>query len=150
MNISQLALWLKTKARKWYKRVLYHFTDLALVNAFILHKQTTSMPLYEFKQEVALALMYGDAFSDPTTIGQVILRQAALSYNANGDPVAADVIDAVRLDGVNHLPENVAERARLCKVSGCKGRSTIWCTKCKVYLCVKKGQSCFFRFHNQI
>ncbi len=47
---------MKSKAVKWYKRVLYHFLELALVNSFILNKATTSMPLYKFKVDVALAL----------------------------------------------------------------------------------------------
>ena len=29
---------IRTKAIKWYKRVLYHFIDLSLVNSYILNK----------------------------------------------------------------------------------------------------------------
>jgi hypothetical protein len=51
---------IKTKSVKWYKRVLYHFLDLTLVNAYILYKQTTKQPLFKFKIDVALALMYAE------------------------------------------------------------------------------------------
>jgi hypothetical protein len=138
---------MKTKAVKWYKRVLYHFLDLALVNSFILNKATTSMPLYEFKVDVALALMYGDQFGDPGDIQAVLLRQAAIERAENGDPVAGEVCEAVRLDMVGHFPENVALRGRRCKMPGCDKRSTVWCTKCRVYLCLKKGSTCYELFH---
>ena len=140
---------IKTKARKWYKRVLYHFTDLSLVNAFILNKVNSKMPLYEFKLEVALALMYGEHFGNPMAVGEAILRQVAIRHAENGDPIAEDVGDAVRLDGLNHLPENVAQRGRFCEMQDCKQRSTVWCIKCRVYLCLKKGKNCFVAFHTE-
>ena len=68
---------MKTKARKWYKRVLYHFTDLCVVNAYILNKEQSQDPLYQFKLNVALSLMYGEHFGNPMDIGEIILRQAA-------------------------------------------------------------------------
>ena len=141
---------MKTKARKWYKRVLYHFTDLCVVNAYILNKEQSQDPLYQFKLNVALSLMYGEHFGNPMDIGEIILRQAANRQAENGDPIAEDVVDAVRLDGTNHLPESVANRGRFCKVRGCKQRSTVWCVKCRVYLCLKKERNCFMQFHTEI
>ena len=110
---------MKTRTRKWYKRVLYHFTDLCVVNAHILNNATTPSPpgpLYQFKLDVALSLMYGENFgpagqpTDPPGEEVNSLRQAAIRLAENGDPLAEDVADAVRLDGRNHLPENVAHR----------------------------------------
>jgi hypothetical protein len=55
---------IKTKSKKWYRRVLFHFLDLSLVNSYILFKEICSslnkkVPnLYEYKLDVALALMY--------------------------------------------------------------------------------------------
>ena len=37
-----------------------------------------------------------------------------------------------------------ASRGRTCKVQGCKKLSVIWCKKCRVYLCLKKGCQKFF------
>lgn len=130
--------------------MLYHFVDLALVNAYILAKATAGckgVPLYEFKVEVALALMYGDSFADPMSIGAQVLRLAATQYAENGDPVGGEVPDAVRLDGTNHIPENIAERGRTCKLPGCKKRTRFWCKKCRVYLCIKKDGNCYDLFH---
>jgi hypothetical protein len=140
---------MKTKAKKWYKRVLYHFMDLALINSFILYRATNEKaPLYEFKLDVAVSLMYGEVFSDPMTIGAVMLRQAASAQFAeNGDPVGGEVTDFIRYDGINHMPEVAAKIGRCCKVQGCKKRSSIWCKKCRVYLCLKKEQNCFELWH---
>jgi hypothetical protein len=70
--------WMKTKAKKWYRRVLYHFMDLALINSFILYRATNEKaPLYEFKLDVPVSLMHGEVFSDPMSIEAIMLRQAA-------------------------------------------------------------------------
>ena len=107
------------------------------------------MPLFEFKLEVALALMYGESFGDPSAQGELALMQVAREYAENGEPIAGVVRDAVRFDGFNHLPEIVSLKGRYCKVRGCEKRSTIWCSKCNVYLCLKKGQNCFVKFHTE-
>jgi hypothetical protein len=58
------------------ERVLYPFLDLALhvVNAYILFKEKSPIPLCNFKLEVALSVMYGENFNDPDVIGPIILR----------------------------------------------------------------------------
>jgi hypothetical protein len=139
---------IKTKSVKWYKRVLYHMLDLTLVNAYILYKQITKQPLFEFKLDVALALMYAERFGNPLAPGAVLLHQAALEYGKNGDPNPCEVQDAVRLDGVNHFPEVVSKRGRYCCIRGCEKRSSVWCQKCRVYLCLKREQNCFVYFHS--
>lgn len=135
--------------------MLYHFIDLSLVNSFILYKTTTPMVLYQFKMDVALGLMYGDVVENPEEIQAVMVENAvALTVSLHGDPVgAAEVVPAVRYDGINHLPSVAAKLGRCCKVVGCKSRSVVWCRKCRVYLCVKypkNGESlnCFEKFHS--
>ena len=67
---------IKTRSKKWYKRVLYHFIDLSLINAFILRKEVNGkLPLYEFKVTVASALMYSEILPDPQ--GRAALLLAA-------------------------------------------------------------------------
>ncbi len=138
---------IKTKARKWYQRVLYHFLDLTLVNTYILHKVLYTQPLYEFKIDVAVALMYAEGLGVPIDDGAVMLQQAALEFAKNGDPKPCEVRDAVRLDGYNHFPEVVSKRGRYCRVRGYEKRSSVWCKKCRVYLCLKREQNCFEYFH---
>lgn len=147
---------MKNKTPKWYKRILLHFTDLALINAFILRKaqqNSPTLPLYEFKLAVATALMHADNFSEPLSRAAVLLRDQGLvdaGRAGNGDPVGwPDPSDASRLDGSNHWPAFVANRPRTCRLRGCKQRSTVWCSKCRVYLCVKSKQNCFVLYHTE-
>jgi hypothetical protein len=71
---------------------LYHFLDLALVNSFILYKEKEQLPLFEFKLDVAVSLMYGEVFDSPMAIGAIMLRQAAVAgFAENGDPIGSEV-----------------------------------------------------------
>lgn len=139
---------IKTKSPKWYKRILYHFTDLALVNGFILRRGDGSLPLFQFKLDVALALMFAETFMQPLSSAAILLRREGQQEAKNGDPLGeASPPDAVRLDQQNHWPDNVAALPRRCKLLGCTGRSVTWCTKCRVYLCVRKNANCFVAYH---
>jgi len=141
---------LKTKSTKWYRRILFHFVDVSLVNSFIMCKEVfraPKMPLYVFKLEVATSLMYMGNLPEPLAPALVALQQVNKKAK-NGDPVGERTPpDEVRLDRIDHWPEAVAVRARCCRVKGCQQRSTFWCTKCKVYLCVKREKNCFAMFH---
>lgn len=143
----------KTKSPRWYKRVLLHFTDVAITNSFILRKHQTDnkkLPLYEYKLEVATSLMYAENFSEPLSRANLVLMAHGGKEATNGDLVAGpSPSDAVRLDGVQHWPEFAAKKARCCRLKGCQQRSTIWCSKCKVYLCVKSKKNCFILYHNE-
>jgi len=142
---------IKTRSKKWYKRILYHFTDLSLVNAFVLFKEAKdkpSMPLFQFKLSVALSLMYCEDLSEPLSRAAIQLATASLRKAANGDPISvADPEEAVRLDGYGHFPEVIAQQQRRCKVAGCLQRSVVWCSKCQVYLCLKRDRNCFLKYH---
>ena len=144
---------MKTKSKKWYKRVLYHFFDLCLVNAYILYKEKTVLPLYKFKLDVAISLMYGDIYENPVEIQEVMEELAEAAATApDGSPIgAAEVVDCIRYDRMNHFPESVAKKGRRCKIKECPKRSVIWCKKCRVYLCVKtetvRDMNCFELFH---
>ncbi len=141
---------IKTKSKKWYRRVLFHFLDLSLINSYILYKEicrdlNKKIPkLFEFKLEVALALMYG-AFGT----AERLPPPQPIRLAENGDPIGGDVSDAVRLDGFNHLPEFVANFSRRCKLPGCLLRTRLWCMKCHVYLCSTKDRNCFQAWHTE-
>lgn len=56
----------------------------------------------------------------------------------------------MRYDNIGHLPEvdkRVINSSTRCKLEGCRGKSTIYCLKCSVHLCVKPGKNCFKEFH---
>lgn len=56
--------------------------------------------------------------------------------------------DTERLDQISHFPEHSLIYTR-CKNFGCRERTTIFCTKCKIHLCFVKGRNCFKAFHEK-
>jgi hypothetical protein len=92
--------------------------------------------------------MYDERFNDPDTIrGKHREGRCSRPVCEERRPMWSEVVEFMRYDGVNHLPVHIANEGCRCKMPGCKKRSVIWCIKCKVYLCVKKGKSCFVEFH---
>ena len=124
--------------------------DVSLINAFVMCKairESPKLPLFEFKLDVAAALMYSENFAEPLSRAAAVFR-AVVPRAANGDPIGGPIpTDAIRFDGMNHWPEQAAKVPRCCRVAGCKLRSTYWCTKCNVYLCLKGKNLCFVNFH---
>lgn len=51
----------------------------------------------------------------------------------------------IRYDGIEHYPE--AKPFQRCKMEGCTSRSYVYCSKCKVSLCLKRNMNCFKAFH---
>ena len=145
---------IKTKSIKWYKRLLYHFIDLALINAYVLYKEVEKLPklaLYKFKLEVAMEMMFGGTLQNPTSPATLALLTEPQEFSKNVDPVGRRDHPPTdfRTSVGDHFPENVAKKQRCCKLPGCKRRSVIWCRKCKVYLCIKKEDNCFILYHTK-
>lgn len=55
----------------------------------------------------------------------------------------------VRYDQIGHYPESDIGKSSSfrCKLKGCGSRTTIFCIKCNVHLCVRTGKKCFKNFH---
>lgn len=62
---------------------------------------------------------------------------------------------SIRFDHIDHLPDFDKSDERLgyrCKLEGCGKQTTVFCTKCKVHLCIvpgksNRGRNCFKKFH---
>lgn len=52
----------------------------------------------------------------------------------------------VRRDDCGNWPSLQGDRQR-CKMPGCKGLTSLMCSKCKTYLCLTKNKNCFVSFH---
>jgi hypothetical protein len=168
-----LALYrMKMKGRKWYKRLFFHFVDLAVINAWTILRQTNSpqLKLVNFKMEVAVALIKGGLLLHPMAAARLSrgIRGAAGDVSGGGDaddeeeegdqsagsrvhdPQAAGRVNKfVRYDGMHHLPRKVAKLPKACRMELCKRRSRMFCVKCQVYLCVDEKSDCFLRFHQK-
>lgn len=142
------------KTKKWTLKVLIHFLDLAVVNAWRKYKidceankvpRKNVLPLLDFRMEVADAYL-----STPS-------RKRRLSEDESTEddqpPVTKKYIphrpsNAKRYDGYEHLPIfDQLSAPRSCRLETCKSRSKIRCIKCDVYLCLSRGKDCFRLYH---
>ncbi|KAA0711894.1 hypothetical protein E1301_Tti013496 [Triplophysa tibetana] len=130
------------KTRKWYRTFFYHFVDIAVVNAFILH------------QHVARS-------KNQKPMTQKEFREALVSELAGTGPVSAPGSDktAPKNDGQNnitkispnhsHLPKYISGDStfgrRLCKL--CHLKTPVKCVSCDVCLCFVAKRQCFTLWH---
>ncbi|KAM7282123.1 piggyBac transposable element-derived protein 3 [Ixodes scapularis] len=148
---------IKIRSRKWTLRVLFHFVDIAICNAWLEYlrdnegiPRTKLMDLMHFRLQVAEGLI--KAVPNARKRGRPSLEnldlQAAEATKVLKKPRMSRPCADSRYDCVDHWPEarNQAKPSR-CKLENCKGRSRIFCKKCAVPLCLTKERNCFFRFH---
>lgn len=133
------------KTKKWYKRVVFHLLDLAIVNSWLLYRATKglSKQLADYKLQIALGLMKAEQATEDAK-EQRKLGSTRLSNRAS------DIPGAVRYDGVNYMPVKISQpNAQRCKMPECKRKTHMQCKKCQVYLCIEVDgpTNCFKRFH---
>lgn len=59
--------------------------------------------------------------------------------------------DGIRYDCVGHWPEiDSKKNASRCKNETCTFKTHFFCSKCKVYLCIRQHRNCFRQFHTLI
>lgn len=157
--LDQLMEYYRTfiKTKKWTLKVLIHFVDLALVNAWRLYKndclangvpRNKTLTLLEFRLDVADGLVNKPEKrrrSVETDEEEDELPSNRKYRQANPPSVAK------RYDGYNHLPIfDEINAPRVCRYENCRSRSKIRCEKCNVYLCLSRGKNCFYTYHKKI
>ena len=63
---------------------------------------------------------------------------------------ASPVPQSIRFDTKNHLPDAADGKTgrKMCAV--CKASTNVYCTKCKVHLCMFSSRNCFIPFHTKV
>lgn len=54
-----------------------------------------------------------------------------------------------RTQGAAHLPEATIGIQKRRAMKKCKKKSTVYCIKCNVYLCLVDGRNCFRKYHTK-
>lgn len=132
------------KSKKWWHRIMWHFLDLTVVNAFIIYTTKSigsfkNLSLKDFRTAVALGLIGADP-------------QTPTNRNKNvGKPVnkfKVQVPPEIRFDKAAHLPIHGNKvRCALCSARENPHRTRWHCTTCKVGLCLNEKNNCFYNFH---
>ncbi|XP_057182270.1 piggyBac transposable element-derived protein 4-like [Triplophysa rosa] len=121
------------KTRKWYRTFFYHFVDIAVVNAFILH------------QHVARS-------KNQKPMTQKEFREALVSELAGICPVSApgpNYTNPKHSPNNSHMPKYVSSDStagrRRCKL--CHLKTPLKCVTCDVSLCFVTKRQCFIEWH---
>lgn len=142
---------IKMKSRKWYIRLFYHLLDMAIINSWVLYKQSNegkelkTLSLADFRTDLADSLCkYGPSGAHKR--GRPSKLETLLVTKKRRCPKHYVPSKVVRTDGRDHYEQRCNKKTR-CKLPGCKGFSRIQCSKCKVALCHTKERNCFLTFH---
>ncbi|CAK1586716.1 unnamed protein product [Parnassius mnemosyne] len=133
--LDQLMSYYRTfiKSKKWPLRMIFHESDLAVVQAFRdynIDNDLLGIPKAKRLSLLRFRRRLSDALITPRRPGEV-----------------RPSIEVAR-DGVGHFTAHDGGSGTRCKLVGCKGKSRIKCVKCKVHLCFTKDKNCFLVFHS--
>jgi hypothetical protein len=147
------------RSRKWTLRVIFHYFNLAVCNAWLEHQSVMErggeikkdrMDLLEFAMSIAKGLALSGSLIKPPKRG----RPSSKSPRNSPVPTKRKTphtipVDDIRYDNLGHWPIHQNGHEQRCKLETCGGRSRIECEKCKVALCLSKFKNCFKMFHTK-
>ncbi|KTG33087.1 hypothetical protein cypCar_00011846 [Cyprinus carpio] len=113
------------KTQRWYRSFFFHFVDIAVVNAFILHQHMAKM-------------------KNQKPLTQKAFREKLVSQLASPRPKVR-----ATLTPYSHLPKHISGDStsgrRKCKM--CHNKTPVMCVTCDVALCFIPKRDCFTRWH---
>ena len=140
----------KLRGRKWYKRIVFHFVDVCVTNAWVLSQNTNNdwPHLFNFKLNIALCFIKVAATPDNMRRSYILHLFPDLPPSSSDPKQEKSVPDDVRLDGMHHYSRCLAKIAKRCKTN-CGSWTKYYCIKCKMYLCNSADKFCHFTFHTE-
>lgn len=145
------------KTKKWTLKVILHFIDLSVTNAwrlYITEAKKTGVPKNKIKDLLQFRLEIADGLLE-TPDRKRLVEDSDIE---NSDPVLHSKryrpenqpSQSKRYDGYEHFPIfDEIDSPRSCRLENCSSRSKIRCEKCNVYLCLSRKKSCFTYYHKK-
>lgn len=146
----------RSRTKKWTIRFIFHMMDLAVSNAWLLHRdhqRSKGIVPHKIVQLREYKLNLGEKLITDNSLQTFPTEQ--IDTRVEGDLAPAHKKRRVDIKPVPvpknrkalHLPEYTDSQMR-CRKEGCRMKSTVKCKCCDIYLCLVKGRNCFTEFHN--
>lgn len=143
------------KPKKWYQCVFYHLLDIAVDNAFILHKlvakrkKQKALTRKTFLEMLVLELIEMDGENRFEAASVSSANPAALNSSSPSAPVSAPPSPESSLPEGTHRPKHFMQDSALgrrkCKL--CHLKTPVVCVTCEVPLCFQPKRDCFNQWH---
>ncbi|KAE9545778.1 hypothetical protein AGLY_001321 [Aphis glycines] len=141
------------KNKKWYLRIFFQFMNIAIVNAWILYRQSPNPPLSLlcFKASIATSL------TQLNSTAERLKKRGRLSSSPCASPAPFPnpkktktaqnkTIPEIKYDGENHWPKKFEMKSALrCHDDQCRSRTRYKFSKCDEPVCPE----CMENFHTQ-
>ena len=151
------------KAKRWYIKIFWHLVDICKTNAWLLYRRHCSilnipkkqrLVFVDFIISVADALINAEKLVKFPSPGRPGRPKKGRKEEFLADPVAKRgkkattplPCDEARFDQLGHWPEPTNGKRQRCRYCS-DGFSKIYCSKCKICLCLREGKNCFKDFH---
>lgn len=133
---------------KWYKTLFYHFIDIAVVNAFVLHqglsRRQGQAPMRHLQFREKLIEQLVDTYSTSTVAAHKSPSASnAPTTFAKPPPVCGNHLPGYFTPGL--VTDGKRRTVKNCK--HCAKRTPIFCRTCQVALCLTTVKDCFVLWH---
>ena len=152
------------KTRRWYLKIFWHLVDIAKVNSWLLyrrHGDVMKIPKGQRKSVVDFTMSIAEALicagkttyesATPKRVGRPkkrSLEEATQPNKPGRRPTMPLPCSDTQYDQMSHWPEPSNDKQGRCR--HCKyGFSKIYCSKCRVCLCLRYGKDCFLEYHTK-
>lgn len=144
---------IRLKTKSYSLRLFYHMIDMAVVNAYLLHRRIHAQPKYielaVFRSEIADVLC---RYQQKNPVGRPsqVVKDSEVASSITQKKTYLPPAD-IRFDKIDHWPEFLDRGGKkTCKLPACKSETQGFCSKCKVNLCLAPGKRCFRMFHDAL
>jgi len=124
---------------KWTKKLFFHLTDMAILNAFLLHKTCGGKMTHKKVREVLVCNLITKSHEQNVTSSGVARARPSPSVSQ---------ISCLEVEHSQHWSSKGKQRrCRVCAMKNKRGSTLYFCAKCDVGLCIV---DCFQRWHTQV